>query len=439
MVWVLLAVSLCLTALGYWHGLSLSVRAFEIGFLYPPRSDEGQYWHMAKQLLEGNVVAERGGYVSYRSVVYGASLAPILWVFGAGAEGIRACRVFQVALAALLPFLAALLALQLAGWRRRGYIAAMIVLPAVAWNDLTWVSAKGLYGDTHGAVLLLVGCVLLFGALASPRRQLWALAAGVALGTAALIEFALLPAVLLACGHLVYRTVRQSLRYRAPGEWPSLRLPGVALVATLGALVVVAALGLRNQAHTGQFFISSKGGVNFYIGNHEHANGRYTSVSFKKAPEGELERNRYFWRKARLYLAKQPGHFAAGLWDKWERLQRELGKQYVVGETRLGLLARLLLYGLLANGLVPLVAPLCRQRLAEGFLGVLVLVNVALVVLVFVYWRYVLSVVLLGPVLACVLALRWGEWGWQRRECVFRELRRWARGKRRTSIVGPEP
>ena len=413
MLWALLAVSLLLTALGIWHGLSLTSASFELGHRFPARSDEGEYWFMAKQLLAGEVVTQRKGQISHRSVLYGASLAPILWAYGVDAHGMRACRIFHVALAGTLPFLTSLLTLQLVGRRRLGVIAAAVVLPLVAWNELVWKSARRLVPDTSAAVLLLVGCLLLLGALESRRHYLRAFAGGVLLATAALFEYALLPAVLAACAHLGYRTIRQALRSRTPGAWSGFQLPALALVATLGALTVVAALGFRNQAHTGKLFISSKGGVNFYIGNNEHAIGRYKGVSYKNAPRGELERARYFWKKAGIYIARRPKHFATGLWKKWCRLRRELGKQYVIAGVRLDLFAHLLLYGLLANGLLALAAPLSRQQLAAGFLGVLALANVVLVVLVFVYWRYVLSVVLFGPVVGAAVVCRWGTWGWR--------------------------
>ncbi len=123
-----------------------------------------------------------------------------------------------------------------------------------------------------------------------------------------------------------------------------------AVILTLGLVIAVAPLTIRNAKLTGEFIpLTTGGGINFYIGNNPKANGFYSVPFFKGSPLGgspEEQRQRMhdiasaesgrilsysevsdFWMKKGIeYDMDNPGRWAALVWQKflffWNRYER---------------------------------------------------------------------------------------------------------------------
>jgi 4-amino-4-deoxy-L-arabinose transferase-like glycosyltransferase/cytochrome c-type biogenesis protein CcmH/NrfG len=164
----------------------------------------------------------------------------------------------------------------------------------------------------------LVACALylLTRALTEDRARLF-LAAGVALGLF----------VLNRPNALAYAVVAAALVGVTGGRKPTPRA-GVLRAAMLagGVLLILLPNALRNYAASGELvWISSHGGLNFYIGNHAEADGTYSLVpginpsiagqarDAKRVAEGAEGRtlstddvSRYFYRRAWDWIVEQP-------------------------------------------------------------------------------------------------------------------------------------
>ncbi|MBM3320519.1 MAG: tetratricopeptide repeat protein [Candidatus Eisenbacteria bacterium] len=112
--------------------------------------------------------------------------------------------------------------------------------------------------------------------------------------------------------------------------WLALRGRRGAFFVLIGMIFVLAPVVLRNRAATGEWvFVSTQGGLNFYIGNHREADGRHavfpglaswrnddivrqTAARLGRVPS-ENEISRYWFREALRTIAGDPFLFAAGL------------------------------------------------------------------------------------------------------------------------------
>jgi 4-amino-4-deoxy-L-arabinose transferase-like glycosyltransferase len=147
--------------------------------------------------------------------------------------------------------------------RRAGFFAGLIAAlygPFLLCNNLVLV-------ETLKVVLLVATLVLLIEAHRRNRRSWW-LGAGVTLGLAILgraTDFLIVPVVFLWILLLPKWTWRKELKNLA--------------VLLLGVVFVVLPVTVRNYAVSGEFvFITSNGGLNFYLGNNPKAVGVYYNV-----------------------------------------------------------------------------------------------------------------------------------------------------------------
>ncbi|HEV3076116.1 MAG TPA: glycosyltransferase family 39 protein, partial [Thermoanaerobaculia bacterium] len=285
-----------------------------------------------------------------REAFYQAPLYPYLLaaVYAVSGRSLTAMRLAQALVGALTAALTALAAGRL--WERAacrqavaaaaiaGTLAALYA-PAVFYTPLLLKTVPALFLESAALVLLLPPA----GRGLSPAR---ALAAGAALGGAALLQESLL---LLAPAAALYVALagedapedvetpeaerpRQASR-RHPQGW---QRTGRAFALLAGATLALAPAALLNHAASGEVLLtSSQGGMNFYIGNARGATGTYAALSSgSQVPErqradagrlaaafasrergravapGELdpaEVSRLFWRETWREIAADPG------------------------------------------------------------------------------------------------------------------------------------
>lgn len=217
--------------------------------------DPGNHWDLARRLAAGN---DPGPYPYFRAPLYIWVLALHVKVFG---ESLWAVRIFQ----ALLGSASAAMTYVLA----RRLMPSPFALMAGIIMAVYWVPV---YFDGELLITGLATFLFLLGLLAVMRAEWrgwlgWILAGSI-LGLSSLarpniLVFALAVAVIL---------LSRALRGRR--EW---LVRSAAFSA--GVILLVAPVFIRNLAVSGDpVLISSQGGINFWLGNHEGADGRTVVV-----------------------------------------------------------------------------------------------------------------------------------------------------------------
>jgi tetratricopeptide (TPR) repeat protein len=437
--------------------LALAVRlayAFEIRqlpTLHQLVMDARRYDALAREILDHGW---RPREAFYQAPLYPYLLAAVYAVSG---RSLAAVRLVQALLGSLTAVLAAVAAgrLWLDADRRRAAVAAAIAgglaalyAPAVFYTPLLLKTVPALFLESAALALLLPPA----GRALSAARGL---AAGCALGAAALLQETLLPLAAVAAlfvfatsngarvggaGADGLRSHRPRVdgagRDRAAGAEGGLAGRGAraAMALLAGAALALAPAALLNYAAGGEFLItSSQGGMNFYIGNARGATGTYAALSAgSQAPESQradaqrlaaayasresgrpvspaaltpARVSRILWREAGRQIAADPGAWVRLMlrktrlfWNAYELPDAEGFRVYRRESTLLacdpvgfGLVAPLAAVGLLA-----LAGPARGGR--TGRRGALLLATLAAVtclsvVLFFVFGRYRLAVV----------------------------------------------
>jgi hypothetical protein len=373
-----------------------------------------------------------------REAFYQAPLYPYLLaaVYAASGRSLTAMRLAQALVGALTAALTALAGGRL--WRRQAVAAAAIAgalaalyAPAVFYTPLLLKTVPALFLESAALVLLLPPS----GRGLSPAR---ALAAGAALGGAALLQESLL---LLAPAAALYVTIAgtdateevETEEAERPRHVPLRRRQraGRALALLAGAALALAPAALLNYAASGEVLLtSSQGGMNFYIGNARGATGTYAALSSgSQVPErqradaqrlaaelasrergravapGELdpaEVSRLFWRETWREIAADPGAWLRLLlrkvrlfWNAYElpdaegfRVYRRESLLLRCDPVVFGMVAPLAAVGLLA------LCRGCRHRRRRALLPALLAgAACAAVVAFFVFGRYRLAAI----------------------------------------------
>jgi len=246
----LCALLLRCAALGEMHGHPLT--AVVLG-------DAWSYDRWAAEIAAGDWL---GDEVFYQAPAYPYFLAAIYSVAG---HDVWTARLVQVVLGSLACVLLALAGKQFYS-RRVGLLAGALlaVYPTAIFFDL--IIQKASLSN-----FLLCGLLALLGiANRTPKRACSWFACGVAL---AALVLARENALILAAAVLLWLLVR----FRRHG-WRRQTLWAGALVAGTGVLLLPVAL--RNYRVGGEFHLTtSQFGPNFYIGNHQGADGRYVPLA----------------------------------------------------------------------------------------------------------------------------------------------------------------
>jgi tetratricopeptide (TPR) repeat protein len=257
--------------------------------------DPGNHWEMARRLAAGEGM---GPYALFRAPLYLYLLAGIRMLFG---DGLWPARIFQLILGAMTAGLVFLL-----GRRFLAFIPAAIagLLQAAFWAPVYF---DGELLTESPATFLNVCLVLaLVRADAERKRPLawWALCGFIG-GLSAVTR----PNSLLAAAAVAAALVVEGLyRGRRRGDWRRLLRPAVFMLA---ALLPVAPVTIRNAVAARDFvLIASQGGINFWLGNHEGADGRtvVTPIPRREIPLSFLRsRADHPWLREDVWLSSAYG------------------------------------------------------------------------------------------------------------------------------------
>ena len=262
-----------------------------------PQIDARLFWQEAVQVAQGAGAPA----VFYRPPLLTYLLAFAHQVLGAGPGG---ARLFLLALSALAAPLASRLARGVLG-RTGGFVAGAVV---ALYAPGVFYGGELLPASTLVLTDLLVLLLLLRAEVSG--RPLHYGAAGLALGVSALGS----PTILLFLPLLL-------IRYR--------HIRGSALLVLAGTLLAIAPATLHNLAAGDFVLVSSNGGINFYLGNHEGATGRSASSPELPAEPGAAERtavaiaeraagralapsavSNYWYRRGLAWIGGHPGDAA---------------------------------------------------------------------------------------------------------------------------------
>jgi Flp pilus assembly protein TadD len=221
--------------------------------------DTGAYTSLARRVVAGDVALGPGLY--YVSPLYIYFLACVLGLAGS----FTAARVVQAALGALAVACVFVMARDWAGRRAAWGAAALAALCGVLTFHEALLMQSSIDAVLTAGALTLLTRALLSHEAAPPARvgaTSWFVLSGLVFGLQTLNRPNVLAAAVAIGAALV--VVR---RWR-----------GAAALA-IGLLIGLAPVTIRNVVVAGEWsLVSSHGGLNFYIGNHEAATGYYQTV-----------------------------------------------------------------------------------------------------------------------------------------------------------------
>lgn len=290
------------------HILAMSNPVTNPTFLAPV-TDAGVHHRWAQEILDGTWP---GPEPFFRAPLYPYFLAGLYGLFGTGSA--LAVQLMHGLVSALGAGLAALCARRL--WSARAAWSSGLLMAGL-WSSIFY--AGELLAVSLSVTLNLLLLWLVLGPH-SPRR-LWL--AGIVLGLSALTRPTVL-VILPVLGWYLWRRAWQGPDPKGdPGR--SGRLPGWAWLA-LGLVLIVLPVTVRNLVQGGEpVLIAASGGVNFYIGNNPHSEGRVaflpgaphtwqgemsdvTALAATETgrPMTALAADRYFWHQGLRFWLEQP-------------------------------------------------------------------------------------------------------------------------------------
>lgn len=280
-------------------------------FFEPALLDPGFYHALAMRFLEGRWIQETA---FFGPPLYPLFLAAIYKVFGASVYG---PKLVQLALGTAHIGLAALLTQRLF---RRGIVTiiaafiAAVYMPYIFHEEMLIPEALG--------IPLYTGALLLALRFWQKPSFAGALSLGLLIGLAGLVKAGifLFAAVFIAA-------------FAIAGAGPAKRRLPAALVLVFGWILPIAPVTAHNWAASGDFVpLTWHAGLNFYVGNHEGADGIYhTPPGIRSNIDGQItdskvlaereegrvlmpsEISRFWSRKARDYIRRHPAQ-TARLW-----------------------------------------------------------------------------------------------------------------------------
>ncbi len=226
--------------------------------------DSRYYYHWAQNIVHGEGL---GHTVFFMSPLYPIFLAFSLWLFG---ESVHSGILLQLVLS--------LGTLGLIGWftsRRFGNVAGLIAgllytfyAPSIYYDSVLQSSTLILF-------LTMVALTFLDEAEQSGNRR-WVILAGLTIGLSALAR----PNALILLPFFAFVFIHKWKKY-------GVELLVILLFTTL--LIIFPAI-LRNYLKGGEWLLTTNSaGVNFFIGNHQQANGLYTEPPWLTSAEPAME------------------------------------------------------------------------------------------------------------------------------------------------------
>lgn len=279
-------------------------------FAQLPTLDAAHYDTWAKEIAGGDwfgdeVFLAMPGYPYFVGTIYSLF----------GSETIQPALVVQCLLGALTAALIFVLGLRLVSYR----VGLLAGGAAVLYAPFLFTGAQLL---SENLTLLVNTLVLLAAAGSLQQKPKQLLALGLLLGVAALCRVQILLFAALWFGALAWQ---HAARWKAAGA------------LALGVALVVLPVTIRNWAICGDpVLISANGGINFFIGNNNQANGLYSPPPFLQGGRAEMyaaarteavERSggelspggvdSYWYGEGMDWIAGHPGAWLGGLWTKF--------------------------------------------------------------------------------------------------------------------------
>jgi len=376
--------------------------------------DAATYDAWARDIAAGNWLGDR---IFYQEPLYPYLLAVIHTVFG---EGLAAVYVLQALAGVANCVLLTVLTSRVLDSRWAGLIAGLAL---ALYRPMVFYEAQVLKPVWAVLVLLVLMHVLLS---AWERRSLvlWTLA-GVLLALLGLLRG---NALLYVPFVLVWALV-------AGRHWKRAVLAASLALMLAGLAIPLGAVMLRNYAVGGEPVLSSShAGFNFYIGNHEGADGTYQFVpGVREDPQYEGEDARalasrrvgsdltlarassYWFKQAAEFIRRDPlawlrleavklGRFlnAEGVQDTWS--------PDFLAEHAPALRLALVTYGMLVPPALVGLVVLFRRGIRVHLVSLLVLATALSVVIFYVFDRYRLPVVPLFALLGAGVVVRFAAW-----------------------------
>jgi tetratricopeptide (TPR) repeat protein len=278
-------------------------------FFDAPYVDARDYDEAAWLMANGGEPPE----AAYQAPLYPLFLSVVYRVFG---HNYLAPRIVQAVLGSLSVFLTGWLAELLFG-RRAGPLAAL--LAAVYWPFIFFEG--DLLREPLAVHLTLWGLVVLVAGSRARRPRLFSLLAGLLFGLSALTRENILLFVPFA-GLWLRRAVLKLGQSSATANQ-------AAVAMVLGTLAAVLPISVSNSLTEGEFvFLSTQGGLNFYIGNHPDMRRlaglqpgaewfRLRSLPDKDGAEPTpARRSAWFYRETLRIICQQPLSWASRMLEK---------------------------------------------------------------------------------------------------------------------------
>jgi len=285
-----------------------------------PMVDEKWHWEWAHDILQKSFWGEDA---YFRAPLYPYFLALLVWITG---SSIFWAKLLQSLVCIGTAFFLYRLADRLFG-RTTALVAGLTYAfygPFLFYETMFLIPVVFLF-------FLVWGMYRVVAYRESPSFKTW-LATGLVFGLAAVSR----PNVLLVIPFLMLWLF--FISSNAAALWHRVKAP---LALAVGVIVVIIPVTIRNVLVTGDFIlISSQGGVNFYLGNNEYANGLsmlmpevdmtdesltwrqfipLTKAAAEKEAGHELspaEQSAFWTRKALNFIRNHPGRFLELVWRK---------------------------------------------------------------------------------------------------------------------------
>lgn len=242
--------------------------------------DPGNHWELAKSMASGRGA---GPYAYFRAPMYIWLLSGFVSVFG---ESLWPIRIFQALLGSICAGMTVTMG--------RYFLSRPAAVAAGAMMAVFWVPV---YFDGElliaslGTFLNLVALIVVINADRAltknlPGAKLYWLGAGVLLGISTIARPNVLVFV-VAVTIVLFLRAFFSMRLQAESDPEKPLLPKTyflsAVLFILGVVVCIAPVTVRNLAVGRDFvLIASQGGINFWFGNHEGADGRTVVVPYAR-------------------------------------------------------------------------------------------------------------------------------------------------------------
>ncbi len=250
--------------------------------------DPGTHWQMARDIAEGKGM---GPYPYFRSPFYFYLLAGFIKIFP---EPLWPFRIFQSLLGSLTASFTFVIARHYLG---RTASAAAGLLFGLYWAAVYFDGEMLIAGPATFLGAASVLSILLADSALQKNTRKWPRfgPAGVMVGLSCLARPNYLVFAAAVPAFLLLREILKARKEKAPLATNMKRPLAAALLFCLGVGACIAPVTVRNRVTGGEWMLlASQGGINFWIGNNENADGRTVVVPLPRRtiPLRYLEKNK---------------------------------------------------------------------------------------------------------------------------------------------------